>query len=561
MYKIANIGYDYLKRLARDPNTSPEILTKIIKENKYNTISCLAAINPNCPPETLVEILLELLKGGNKYNSLDIIWKAARNPNTPTKILVDVLRRNIDDYVSLLASENPNTPIQEKIKWMRNVGKIGKEDPNKHIIEYDNKEEETDEDLEKLKSLVSSNKFNLKKHSQNISEENWYSIGTAIDTEDPEILTRILRKNKNDEVSNFAVKNHYCTPEILKEVLRRDSNNTIERLAALHPKCPPDMLWEILRREKIDNVTISAVRNPNCPPEALAYVLNKYILYGKYAFAANEVANWAAKNPNCPLEILIEILRRNEDDSASWYASRNPNIPIKEKIQWMRNTGKIGKEDPNKHIIEYEEDKPDEDLKKLRSLVSNNQFNLKKYSQDILEGDWYPEESWYTEKTAKNTKNPEILTKILRKNKDDCVSMAAADNPNCPPEILTEVLKRNKDDDVSYLAAGNQNCQPEILAEVLKRNRDDFVSRSAAKNPNTPPEILAKILRMNIDNAVSRCAARNHNCPIKEKIQWMRNTGKIGKEDPNKHIIEYDNKEEEPDEDLEKLRGLVSNNQ
>jgi hypothetical protein len=60
------------------------------------------------------------------------------------------------------------------------------------------------------------------------------------------------------------------------------------------------------------------------------------------------------------------------------------------------------------------------------------------------------------------------------------------------------------------------------------------------------------------DDSVSRAAARNPNCPPKAKILWMRSLGKIGVEDPNKHIIEYDEKEEKPYNDLEELRKLIS---
>ena len=140
----------------------------------------------------------------------------------------------------------------------------------------------------------------------------------------------------------------------------------------------------------------------------------------------------------------------------------------------------------------------------------------------------------YTEEVAKTTTDPKILNDILRRGKDDNVSYSAAQNPNCPPEALAEVLKRGKDDDVSQSAAQNPNCPPEVLAEVLRRNKDDFVSYYAAKNPNCPPEA---------------------------KIKWMRATGKIEREDPSKgHIVEYDTKEEVVDEDLEKLKKLISKN-
>jgi hypothetical protein len=61
-------------------------------------------------------------------------------------------------------------------------------------------------------------------------------------------------------------------------------------------------------------------------------------------------------------------------------------------------------------------------------------------------------------------------------------------DPNRPPEILAEVLRREKDDWVSIYAVQNPNCPPEALAEVLRRGKDNEVSRYAAENKNCPPE-------------------------------------------------------------------------
>ena len=48
----------------------------------------------------------------------------------------------------------------------------------------------------------------------------------------------------------------------------------------------------------------------------------------------------------------------------------------------------------------------------------------------------------YTVEIARDTKDPKILTDILRKNKSDLVSRYAALNTNCPPEILVEEIGR-----------------------------------------------------------------------------------------------------------------------
>jgi hypothetical protein len=65
-----------------------------------------------------------------------------------------ILEREKNDKVSYFASKNPNCPSDVTIKWMRDTGQIGKEDPKKHIIEYIDNEEKIDEDLEILKKMV-----------------------------------------------------------------------------------------------------------------------------------------------------------------------------------------------------------------------------------------------------------------------------------------------------------------------------------------------------------------------------------------------------------------------
>ena len=127
---------------------------------------------------------------------------------------------------------------------------------------------------------------------------------------------------------------------------------------------------------------------------------------------------------------------------------------------------------------------------------------------------------------ARATKDPQILIEILRRGDDDFVSCYAAENPNCPIEMLVEILKRGNNDSVSRCAVINPNCPPEILVEILKRGNDDWVTEYAAENPN---------------------------CPIEARINWMMETGKIEKEDPSKHIIEYENNKEDNFQDLKDL--------
>ena len=68
-------------------------------------------------------------------------------------------------------------------------------------------------------------------------------------------------------------------------------------------------------------------------------------------------------------EMLAEILRRGKDDLVSWYAANNPNCPPEARINWMYSTAKIEKEDPTKHIIEYEYKQ--DDFQDLKDLLKN----------------------------------------------------------------------------------------------------------------------------------------------------------------------------------------------
>lgn len=381
-----------------------------------------------------------------------------------------------------------------------------------------------------------------------VAENYWLSEETT----DPKILTEILRRGNEDWSSKNAAANPNCPPEILEEVLKRGNDDDVSQAAAQNPSCPPEMLIEILRRGSNDNVSWAAARNTNCPPE-----------------------------------ILAEVLKRGKYNNVSWQAAKNQNCPIDAKIKWMRDTGRIDKEDPTRHIIEeVAEQKDDEDLRKLKELVGKN-FKMYKAARD---------KDLYTSDIAYSTKDPKILTEILREGKDDPVSQNAAGNKNCPPEMLAEILRRGKNDwvsdlaaqnkncppemlteilrlrhdNVAYYAVRNPNCPPEMLAEILRRGNDDWISQNAAANPNCPPEVLVEVLErvrnkeeeeenvflQNSAYNISENAAQNPNCPIDAKIKWMKDNGKIATEDPLKHKIEEI--PEQKDDSLEQLKGLVS---
>ena len=88
------------------------------------------------------------------------------------------------------------------------------------------------------------------------------------------------------------VRSSDCPTHVLSAVLGREGNDEISWLAAEHPNCTGKTLFKVLKRNKNDWVSLDAVRNPNCPAEALAMVMGR----GKNDL----VSYWAAENRNCP---------------------------------------------------------------------------------------------------------------------------------------------------------------------------------------------------------------------------------------------------------------------
>ena len=534
--------------------TDPDILHKILEKDYSCETVYRAARNENCSPETL-HMVLE--RGKDDY----ISEFAASNANCYTETLKMVLERKKNNFVSITAAENPNCPPEAKLKWLQETNQIG------NYSEEDFSPNETNnDDLDELENLLSSNKFNLKKQSQN---EEWYNQKTAEDTTDPEILHRILEKNRNDSVSHCAAHNGYCSPGTLHMVLEKNNSNEDSEFAA---------------------------HNENCSPETLHMVLER----GEGEAGFNFVSEYAVRNKNCSPKTLQMILERGNYDFVDSYASGHPNCPPEARLKWLIDTKQIGKyseEDFNTNKTN------NDDLDELENLLSSNKFNLKKQSQK--------EEWWYDKEVAKKTKDPDILHKILEKDIQDRTSSLAAKNRNCSPETLRMVLERNHTNCVSISAAYNPTCSTETLRMVLEeksylntstyatalsnpscpvdfltniimRKEDDPHFRSVVKNPNCPPELLHMVIKENIapvpvyyaaknpncpleslliilergkDDDISRVVAENPNCPPEAKFRWLQETKQIG---------QYSEDDYRPNEtnnnDLDELENLLSSN-
>jgi len=124
-------GENYTEEIASSPNTSPEILKKILEKGKDDSVSRYAVQNPNCPPEALAEVL--------KRGQNDIVSRlAASNPNCPPEALEMILNKGINDDVSYYAANNPNCPEKTKTDWMRlmNRGISNNNESVKNLNQY-----------------------------------------------------------------------------------------------------------------------------------------------------------------------------------------------------------------------------------------------------------------------------------------------------------------------------------------------------------------------------------------------------------------------------------------
>ena len=250
-YKMSKAKSYYTIQTARTTQ-NPEILAKILQNEKDDEVSRYAARNPNCPPEILEGILKR------SKNNFYISGCAVMNPNFPTETLLEILKRGPSDRLFPSAIYNPKCPPEMKIKWMRENGVITQENPSKHIIDEGEKVVE-DKELDEFRKLISMNNQMVK------TSQNYYSDDIAFTTKDPKILAEILRRGKSDMVSIWAAQNPNCPPEILAEVLRRGNNDDVSGYAASNLNCPPEILAEILERERHDIISKHAAMNKNCP--------------------------------------------------------------------------------------------------------------------------------------------------------------------------------------------------------------------------------------------------------------------------------------------------------
>lgn len=109
----SNWAWDIRQKVAENPNTPPELLTKL-SSDREGSVRIAVAKNPNTSPEILNKF--SKLRGNSTYDLLRRY--SGSNPNTP----ISTLKRLANDYdssVRLSVASNPNTPSEVLTKLAR----------------------------------------------------------------------------------------------------------------------------------------------------------------------------------------------------------------------------------------------------------------------------------------------------------------------------------------------------------------------------------------------------------------------------------------------------------
>lgn len=107
---IESMSKDEKINLAKNKNTSPEILEKLAEDGDVN-VRYEVTRNPKAP----VNILIKLAEDKDKL----VIYAVAENPNTPAEVLKK-LAEDRDWFIRWEVASNPNTPVEALRKLAKN---------------------------------------------------------------------------------------------------------------------------------------------------------------------------------------------------------------------------------------------------------------------------------------------------------------------------------------------------------------------------------------------------------------------------------------------------------
>ncbi len=126
-------------------------------------------------------------------------------------------------------------------------------------------------------------------------------------------------------------------------------------------------------------------------------------------------------------------------------------------------------------------------------------------------------DAFYDENTAKSTREPEVLRRIVSYNRDDTVAVAALQNPFCPEDLVEAEVKKGLEkgeaNNRMLAALRNPRCPPYVLAEVVRRKVADVATREALKSANIPVGVILEADQDCEDDDLKTMLVASPNCP------------------------------------------------
>lgn len=460
-----------VRRVAKNPNTDPELLRKfatvrdaIVRQN--------VAANPNTP----IDILLEL--------GADFPDKLVNNP-----------------IFSLLFLEDPNAIAYIPDTTLKSLLKL--EDVPLHFLIWGANSSDTEvlyslathpnTPRMALDKLIQSRTNRVQKlaslHVNHSGNMDW-----GWDEAASHEITHIFRSQiQSNDIIYFAK-----IGAIDNLLLQSLCHNSTVSKTLFHCPIPQHILEE--RATDGDEWVRSAVAaNPQTPKR----ILNQFAKQGSVLVLQN-----LATNIHAPKQIL-EKLATHDDERVRNEVARNPKTPAW-LLEWLATHEDVwiraGVAQNPKTPVAVLEQLATDDCVEIRSRIARN----RKTPVAVLEWLATDYEARVCSGVARNIKTPVWLLELLAKNEDDRICRGVAGNPKSPASLL-KWLASDRYFAVRIEVARNSNTTI-LLLEYLAIDRDRRVRSSVAKNPKTPGWLLEN-LALDSEGWVRSNVAKNPNTP------------------------------------------------
>jgi 3-methyladenine DNA glycosylase AlkC len=300
-------GRETISKLARNPNTSPEIL-KILASYKNRYLKRAVAKNPNTPPEAFIK----LANDDDEYVRVAV----AKNPSTPLEVSLELLN-NLEPRIKRTIAKDPDTTTEllsalasDDDLLVREAVAANDNTPQKILVKL------ADDSNELVRETVAAN-----------------------ENTPPDVL-RKLASDPEENVRVISLGNPNMPPDVLRE-LANDEDQDVKLEIAHNPNTPIDVL-KMFATDDDKYVRVGAVQNPSLPTEvSLKLLKDEKDVY---------VLKWIARSPNASLEILKGLASHPNEDVRRAVRS-NPNYK-KLNLQETNRKTKMTKDSLDKIIKE-----------------------------------------------------------------------------------------------------------------------------------------------------------------------------------------------------------------